>query len=118
LRPEVTDEILIQEFSELKNYAQPIREFVWNEMKLAGYLERQRNQRNQIAEFNQILIDPDWAADFPGISPSGRNDLLKIRPFTLGQALRIPTLSEADRTLLFMKLKNRKEQGAGYGAAI
>lgn len=116
LRPELTDEILLREFSDLKNYPQPVREFIWNELKLAGYLERQQAKRNQINELNQIEINFELAADFKGLSDSGRSDLERIKPLTLGQALRIPTLSDADRTLLFMKYQNRKGKGAGYGA--
>ncbi len=118
LRPELTDEMLLREFPGLKNYPEPVREFVWNESKLAGYLERQQDKRNQINELNQIEIDPDLAVDFMGLSEAGRNDLIRIRPLTLGQALRIPTLSDADRTLLFMKFQNRAGKGAGYGAAV
>ncbi|HBF37088.1 MAG TPA: tRNA uridine-5-carboxymethylaminomethyl(34) synthesis enzyme MnmG [Firmicutes bacterium] len=118
LRPEFTDEIILGEFPKLRNYPQPIREYIWNEAKLAGYIERQQDMRNQISQFNQIQIDPDTAADFNGLSESGRNDLRRVKPITLGQAFRIPTLSAADRTLLLMKCKNRQAEGAGYGAAV
>ncbi len=118
LRPELTDEILVKEFPVLKSYPQPVREFIWNESKLAGYLERQQNKRTQMYELNQIGIDPVWAAGLKGLSETGRNDLLRIRPLTLGQALRIPTLANVDRTLLFMKCQKGKGQGEGYGAAV
>ncbi len=108
LRPELTDEIFVKEFPVLKSYPQPVREFIWNESKLAGYLERQQNKRMQMYELNQIGIDPVWAAELKGLSENGRNDLIRIRPLTLGQALRIPTLSDADRTLLFMKCQKGK----------
>ncbi len=117
LRPELTDEILVKEFPVLKSYPQPVREFIWNESKLAGYLDRQQNKRTQMYELNQIGIDPLWAAGLKGLSETGRNDLIRIRPLTLGQALRIPTLSNADRTLLYMNCQKGKEQGGEYGAA-
>lgn len=117
LRPELTDEILVKEFPVLKSYPQPVREFIWNESKLAGYLDRQHDKRTQMYELNQIEIDPIWAAELKGLSDTGRDDLIRIRPLTLGQALRIPTLSDADRTLLFMKCQKGKGQGKEYGAA-
>jgi tRNA uridine 5-carboxymethylaminomethyl modification enzyme len=118
LRPQVMDYTLIREFPELQKYAQPIREYIWNEMKLAGYLERQQNKRDEISRLNQIPINPDLVSSFDGLSELGRQALCRIRPFSLGQAFRISELNQADQAILLLKLKIRKEPGAGYGTIV
>jgi tRNA uridine 5-carboxymethylaminomethyl modification enzyme len=118
LRPQLNDAILLKVIPEMQNYPQPIREYVLNEYKLAGYLERQREQHEEISRFDQILIDADSAAGLPGLSDLGRNALLQVRPFSLGQALRIAALTETDRAILLLKMNLREGLGPRYGAVV
>lgn len=118
LRPEINDANLAKEFPEVQNIPPPIREYVWNEYKLAGYLERQQEERNEVYQLNRIRIDADVIAGFDGLSESGRAAILQVKPFSLGQALRIRALTKADQALLLLKLHLREELGPGYGAVV
>jgi tRNA uridine 5-carboxymethylaminomethyl modification enzyme len=118
LRPEINDMNLRNELPEIENYPQPIREFVWNEYKLAGYLDRQQTQRSEINQLNQIKINPDLVAELDGLSEKGREALKRVQPVSLGQAFRISALTEADQALLLLKLKLREELGQGHGAVL
>lgn len=118
LRPEVTDKDLLMEFPELNNYPAPVREYVWNETKLAGYLERQKPQLDEMKYLDQILLPEDFFKFLPKISDSGRLALERVAPVSLGQALRIPDLSEADRAFLILKYQTQKVKESTYGAVV
>jgi tRNA uridine 5-carboxymethylaminomethyl modification enzyme len=73
------------------------------EVKYEGYLKR---QDEQIALFkkNESLIIPDdfdYAA-VKSLSNEGREKLAKIRPRSIGQAMRISGVSPADATILMI----------------
>jgi len=106
LRPEVDDQLLLSEFEELKEFPQPIREYVWNEVKLAGYLQRQSAQleEHQLLEKVKIPTYFDFRS-LAGLSEAGLRLLEMVRPLSLGQAFRIPELSAADRTVLLFHFK-------------
>ena len=109
LRPELTDSQVMKAFPELQHYPQPIREFVWNEVKLAGYLARQSDQIKEVRELEAQLIPEDIGFELiPKLSDAGRNVLEIVTPRSLGQALRIPNLSDADRMALLLFLKSTK----------
>ncbi len=119
LRPEITDTFILDFFPELQKYPQPAREYVWNELKLAGYLARQKDQLQQIREMDSCVFQN--RASFhtlPYISAEGRGILEKIGPRSLGQALRIPELADGDRTALILYMKQKGDPKTGYGAVI
>ncbi len=127
LRPEISDVQMLTEFPELQEVPSSIREYVWNEVKLAGYLKRQENQIQEMRELNQIYLTVNFWDKLTGISEDGLNLLKSVNPVTLGQALRIKSLSEADRTLLFLKFKSSErafcnakslEKETDYGAVV
>ncbi len=103
LRPELSERDLADDFPEILNYSAPMREYLWNETKLAGYLSRQQTELAEMQRLNEIMIPVDF--DFiklPKISEMGIKLLRKVRPLTLGQALRIPELTAADQTVLLL----------------
>lgn len=120
LRPETTDQLLISKIEELKSFPQPVREYVWNEIKLAGYLERQTIQKKEHQKLEAIKIPKDFCyQDLPGLSEEGRRLLELIRPVSLGQAFRITGLEVSDRTILLLYLNPTKgDPLASYERAI
>lgn len=120
LRPEANDQLFISEFEILKNFPQPIREYVWNDIKLAGYLQRQSEQIMEHQKLEAIKIPNDFQyKDLPGLSEAGRKSLELVNPISLGQAFRIPQLDPADRTVLLLYLNPTKgDPETGYERAI
>lgn len=109
LRPESNDDLFIAEFEDLKSFPQLIREYVWNEIKLAGYLQRQSAQIEEHQKLESIKIPRDLNyKNVVGLSEAGRKSLELVNPFTLGQAFRIPRLDTADRRALLLHLNPTK----------
>ncbi|MCL6589736.1 MAG: tRNA uridine-5-carboxymethylaminomethyl(34) synthesis enzyme MnmG [Firmicutes bacterium] len=108
LRPEIDEAILLECFPKLRSFAQPVREYVWNELKLDGYLKRQTVQIQTARELEaQVLPEGMSFQTLHGLTPRGREVLERVRPVSLGQALRIPHLEEADRLVLMMNFKQK-----------
>ena len=103
LRPELTEAILLTEFPETKQYPEPVRQLIWHELRLAGYLERQQHQLEEAKRLEKILLPDDFQFEsIQALSDKAKNVLKKIGPLTLGQALRINGLSDADRTVIIL----------------
>lgn len=120
LRPETNDDIFVSEFDALKFFPQPIRDYVWNEIKLAGYLQRQSGQRLEHQKLESIKIPKGFNfKDIAGLSEAGRKRLELVNPLSLGQAFRIPQLEPADRTALLLNLNPTKgDPKTGYERAV
>jgi tRNA uridine 5-carboxymethylaminomethyl modification enzyme len=111
LRPELTEEILLAEFPEVKSFPEPVRQKVWHELRLKGYLERQKHQLEAAKQLEGIILPQDlWFEANQALSQTAKDELRKVRPRSLGQALRLNSLNDADRTilgLLFGRLPNK-----------
>ena len=120
LRPETNDDLFVAEFEGLKRFPEPIREYVWNEIKLAGYLQRQSGQRSEHQKLESIKIPNDFNfKELTGLSEAGLQSLETINPISLGQAFRIPQLDPADRTTLLLSLNPTKgDPKTGYERAV
>lgn len=114
VRPEITDSLVVAVFPELQQYPQPVREYVWNQLKLAGYLARQENQIKEMRELEAYRLPDDFSwVSIPKLSETARRALEMVTPRTLGQALRIPGLPDADRMLLCYFLRERDKRIIG-----
>ncbi|MGQ9477589.1 MAG: tRNA uridine-5-carboxymethylaminomethyl(34) synthesis enzyme MnmG [Candidatus Bipolaricaulia bacterium] len=82
------------------------------ETKYEGYIARQLAQVERLKrlEDKKIPEELDYA-EVRGLSSEGREKLTKVRPRTLGQAARIPGVSQADLALLMIYLKARLRGG-------
>lgn len=120
LRPESNDDLFVSEFESLKSFPQPIREYVWNEIKLAGYLQRQSSQRLEHHKLESIKIPNGFNyKDLAGLSETARASLELVNPISLGQAFRIPNLDPADKTALLLYLNSTKgDPETDYGRAV
>ena len=77
--------------------------------KYAGYLDRQLDDiaKMRASEAVKLPIDIDYTA-ISGLSKEIQQKLLAARPETLGQASRIPGVTQAAVSLLMVHLKKRK----------
>jgi tRNA uridine 5-carboxymethylaminomethyl modification enzyme len=88
-----------------------VREGAEIDIKYSGYLQRQQQQIDQVKRQSQRKLPADL--DYAGIgtlSNEAREKLTAIQPSTLGQASRIPGVSQADITALLMWLELRQRQ--------
>ena len=89
----------------------PVREGAEIDIKYSGYLQRQQQQIDQVKRQSQRKLPADL--DYAGIgtlSNEAREKLGAIQPSTLGQASRIPGVSQADITALLMWLELRQRR--------
>ena len=96
----------------------PVREGAEIDIKYSGYLQRQQQQIDQVKRQSQRKLPSD--VEYAGIgtlSREAREKLSEIRPDTLGQASRIPGVSQADITALLMWLELRQRQQKDLAAA-
>lgn len=111
LRPELTEAVLLANYPGLNNYPLPVRQAVWNELKLAGYQKRQERQIEIIRELEEIIL-PEAINyhNLAGISSRAVIALEEVKPHSLGQALRIDGLTESDRAwlLLYFNAKGKE----------
>ncbi|MAV10080.1 MAG: tRNA uridine-5-carboxymethylaminomethyl(34) synthesis enzyme MnmG [Synechococcus sp. MED850] len=88
-----------------------VREGAEIDIKYSGYLQRQQQQIDQVKRQSQRKLPDDL--DYAGIatlSREAREKLSAIQPSTLGQASRIPGVSQADITALLIWLELRRRQ--------
>ena len=82
-------------------------------IKYEGYIERQARQIAQFRRMESQKIPPDCVyIDLPGLRREAKDKFTRIRPFTLGQASRIPGITSSDVALLMVHLRTR---GNGTG---
>ena len=96
----------------------PVREGAEIDIKYSGYLQRQQQQIDQVKRQSQRKLPSD--VEYAGIgtlSREAREKLSEIRPATLGQASRIPGVSQADITALLMWMELRQRQQKDLAAA-
>ena len=89
----------------------PVREGAEIDIKYSGYLQRQQQQIDQVKRQSLRKLPADL--DYIGIgtlSNEAREKLSAIQPSTLGQASRIPGVSQADITALLMWLELQQRQ--------
>ncbi|MBN2522327.1 MAG: tRNA uridine-5-carboxymethylaminomethyl(34) synthesis enzyme MnmG [Bacteroidales bacterium] len=110
LRPEISiQEIkdIIEEIKvftkEGKYYDKELMESIEVEIKYEGYIERERMLAEKVKRLNGIRIAEEIEyEDFKSISTEARQKLNRIKPETIGQALRIPGVSPSDINILLL----------------
>jgi tRNA uridine 5-carboxymethylaminomethyl modification enzyme len=80
------------------------------ELKYAGYLARERDSTQRLAEMQGVRLPADFPyGSIQAISFEGREKLARVRPSTLGQAGRIPGVSPSDLQNLVAELLRRHQ---------
>ncbi len=86
--------------------SESIIEQVSIELKYAGYIERQRREVEILRQNEHRTIPRTFDYNvIPSLSAEAREKLNRIRPTTLGQALRIPGVSAADGAIIALHLR-------------
>ncbi|MCC7293544.1 MAG: tRNA uridine-5-carboxymethylaminomethyl(34) synthesis enzyme MnmG [Phycisphaerales bacterium] len=76
--------------------------------KYEGYLQRQDRHIERLQKLESHRI-PDWVdfSTIPQLKAEARENLARVRPMTLGQAGRIPGISSADLTVLWVMMSQK-----------
>jgi tRNA uridine 5-carboxymethylaminomethyl modification enzyme len=95
-----------------------VREAAEIEIRYSGYLARQQQQIEQVKKQEHRPIPPgiDYAA-IGTLSREAREKLAAIQPSNLGQAGRVPGVSQADVSalLLWLELERRRRSLVNAG---
>jgi tRNA uridine 5-carboxymethylaminomethyl modification enzyme len=76
------------------------------DIKYEGYIKRQARQVERFHRMESMKLGPDFDYDqVLGLSTEAREKLVKIAPFSLGQASRISGVRSSDISLLMLHLK-------------
>ena len=108
-RPEIRFEDPLPELAALDDrLPEAVRLQVEVRAKYAGYIERQQDEitRQQAHESLTVPDDLDYTA-VVGLSTEARQRFTAARPVTLGQAARLPGITPAAVSVLFIHLKRR-----------
>jgi tRNA uridine 5-carboxymethylaminomethyl modification enzyme len=97
----------------------PVLEQLEIDAKYAGYIERQREEVERAAAYENLRLPPDLDyMQVPALSIEVRQKLQQHRPETLGQAARISGVTPAAISLLLIHLRRGRYRGfAPAGAA-
>ena len=81
------------------------------EIKYAGYLARERDAANRLAELEEFSLPADLPyAELAALSFEAREKLVLLRPATIGQAGRVPGVSPSDLHGLVLAVLRRRAQ--------
>ena len=106
-------DLVVNEYSGIEN----IPRLVEIELKYAGYLEREYEMVNKMAELESWFIPGGFDYhEVTNITMEAREKLSKIRPDNLGQASRISGVSPADISVLMILLKKHRTSSAASQA--
>jgi len=95
-RPEITYSLL-KDFDPQPISDSSLAEQVETTMKYEGYINRLRQEINRFEKLENELIPGDIDYDkVPNLSTESKEKLKKLRPMSVGQAMRIPGIKPAD----------------------
>jgi tRNA uridine 5-carboxymethylaminomethyl modification enzyme len=81
------------------------------DMKYEGYIQRQSEQINRFAKFEEHLIPEHFDyLNIPSLSVEGKEKLHRVRPRSIGQASRISGVTNSDVSVLSIFLKKAESQ--------
>lgn len=107
-RPELKLRDLVDRFSEDREISLDAVEALEIELKFSGYLSQQDEEVARLGKSEEVRIPSEFCFDsVPGLRMEHREKLKKIRPYSLGQAARIPGITPAAISILSVFLKRR-----------
>ncbi|NLN19176.1 MAG: tRNA uridine-5-carboxymethylaminomethyl(34) synthesis enzyme MnmG [Firmicutes bacterium] len=113
-RPELNYETLAVLDPEREVLEEETVRVVENDLRYAGYIERQQRQVAAQRRMEERRLPEDIVySEIGGLSLEAREKLDRVRPQTLGQAARISGVSPADIAVLLVHLESRRRQGRG-----
>ena len=103
-RPEVNLEILEKYLN--KDYKNEVKEEVEINIKYEGYIKKQENEAEKMLSYEKIKIPSDIDyMNIKNLANEAKEKLTKIKPTTIGQALRISGVNPADIAILMIYLR-------------
>ncbi len=105
-RPEVEIQALVDLIPELKEYSSDILSEVETEIKYSGYIEKQLREVEKFKKLESMKLPEDLNySEIPGLSNEMREKFSRIRPTSIGQAMRIPGVTPAAISAIQIYLK-------------
>ncbi len=92
------------------------RDGVINQLRYAGYLERQGREAAKLRDDEDLRIPPEMPYSLPGLSREMTEKLTFVRPVSLGQASRIPGVTPAAIAILRLHLRRGRNERAAARA--
>jgi len=105
-RPELKLSEIIRQFPLGYELEDSLRESLETEIKFNGYLRRQEEEIARLKKVEAELIPGDFDYDaIASLRTEAREKLKKVRPFSVGQAMRIPGMTPTAISLLALHVK-------------
>lgn len=105
-RPEITIDLILERFRDFKDASDEVLASVETELKFAGYLSRQDEEIRRLERSESERIPEDFSYDtVSGLRTEAREKLKAVRPYSLGQAMRIPGMTPTAISLVAIHLK-------------
>jgi tRNA uridine 5-carboxymethylaminomethyl modification enzyme len=112
--PEVTIDRLAEIWPDLKGLTPPVRTAIEADALYAGYADRQRREIERFREDDREAIPADLDYHvLPGLSMELRQKLTRVRPATVGQALRVDGMTPAALTCVLAGIARQSSRKAG-----
>lgn len=99
--------------SALEGVSEEVIEAAEIEIRYASYIKRQEEDALELRKTERVRIPEDFNyADVPGLSNEAREKLVAVSPNSLSQAARIPGVTPAAITNLWLWIRRQQEAGA------
>ena len=107
-RPEVEISVLSELIPDLKKFSEDVLSEIETEIKYSGYIEKQLREIEKFKKLENMKLPEDLNYfEIPGLSNEMKEKFSKIRPTSIGQALRIPGVTPAAISAIQIYLKKR-----------
>ena len=108
-RPEITLARILDHVSFAEELNPDLVAALEIELKFSGYLERQELEVEKLKKLEDEVIPADFEYDaVPSLRIEAREKLKKVRPYSIGQAQRIPGITPTTISLLAIYLKRSR----------
>mgnify|MGYP000437712988 FL=1 len=108
-RPEATVDKLKPFLKE--NYTQEVKEEIEIMIKYEGYIKKSKEEAKKQAEYENITLKENIDySKIPNLALEAREKLNKIKPNSLGQAMRISGVNPSDISSIMIYLKRGKNE--------
>jgi len=105
-RPEMRIDTLFEHYSYEGEINQDLKDALQTEIKFAGYLSRQEDEIKKLKRNESLKIPNTFSYEsVKGLSSEMKIKLAKVRPVSIGQAMRIPGVTPSALTLLSVHLQ-------------
>jgi tRNA uridine 5-carboxymethylaminomethyl modification enzyme len=103
-RPDL-DLAVLEEVEAFRDLSDEERDGVVNELRYAGYIERQQREAEKTRNDEELRIPAQMSYKLPGLSREMTEKLSFVRPSSIGQASRIPGVTPAAIAILRMHVR-------------